>query len=155
MWGRPEVDRRVADLIRAGISVFESYEAMRAYVVASLDEFAPRKIDRGGEEREADLLSMDRSDYYNSPEWRETRRRLIARRGRRCQLCGEDGPRIVVHHNNYDAIPWEQESDLLVLCQRCHHEGSHCIPVCGSPSHCCQQHDAVAEARLKDREVAR
>ena len=42
--------------------------------------------------------------------------------GNRCQLCGRSDVPLVVHHNTYERLWNEHPSDLVVLCNECHHE---------------------------------
>jgi 5-methylcytosine-specific restriction endonuclease McrA len=56
--------------------------------------------------------------YLFSPHWEATRRRALQRMPQ-CQLC-EAERRLDVHHLTYQRLGWEKESDLIVLCSRCH-----------------------------------
>ena len=44
---------------------------------------------------------------------------MLQKYGRHCQLCGVIG-RVDVHHNNYDHLWHEDDTDLIVLCTTCH-----------------------------------
>lgn len=58
-------------------------------------------------------------EYLQTPHWKETRSRAIARAGNRCQHCGATS-RLEVHHLTYERLFCEQPEDLLVLCRSCH-----------------------------------
>lgn len=57
--------------------------------------------------------------YLRSPEWRERRKRAIERADGACQLCASK-ERLNVHHRTYARLGNEGDSDLTVLCRRCH-----------------------------------
>lgn len=58
-------------------------------------------------------------EYLKSPQWRATRLRLFAIRGRKCERCASKY-RIEVHHLTYTRIGQERPSDLQILCHACH-----------------------------------
>ena len=44
------------------------------------------------------------------------------RDGFNCQLCGNNGDPLCVHHWRYSGEPWESDDkDLQTLCENCHH----------------------------------
>jgi len=57
--------------------------------------------------------------HINSPEWKATRRAVLARAGGRCEHCGEAGP-LDVHHKDYHTLGHERLADLVALCPDCH-----------------------------------
>lgn len=59
-------------------------------------------------------------DYINSKAWQRRRLALFAKRGRRCESCGESRGEIHVHHLTYANFGNEKDMDLLVLCRACH-----------------------------------
>lgn len=58
-------------------------------------------------------------EYLRSRHWSETRDRILAERGRECEVCFSTD-RIHVHHLHYENIGYEQDADLQVLCATCH-----------------------------------
>lgn len=66
------------------------------------------------------------SDLYRlhlaSPEWRSQRHRLFHQNGYRCQRCGCRPDLLQLHHKNYRTLGMERDSDLEVLCIKCHVE---------------------------------
>ena len=67
--------------------------------------------------------SAEYTDYMHSQKWAERKRRLFAKRGRTCEICGADGLWLPmdVHHKNYDRLGRELDGDLLIVCcGRCH-----------------------------------
>jgi hypothetical protein len=57
--------------------------------------------------------------YLLSPEWAERRALKMGEANGRCQLCnGSD--RLQCHHRTYDRVFEESQSDLIVLCDKCH-----------------------------------
>lgn len=64
--------------------------------------------------------------YIASQEWKDKRERSLKfaySKGKYwCQDCGWDFPKdqLEVHHLTYDRLGKERDSDLLVVCSRCH-----------------------------------
>jgi 5-methylcytosine-specific restriction endonuclease McrA len=61
-------------------------------------------------------------EYIKSPEWKETSRKAKERVDYHCQLCNKEGndTTLNTHHNNYERLGLELDSDLIVLCKKCH-----------------------------------
>lgn len=57
--------------------------------------------------------------YRNSLHWRFRRARARALAGGRCQICASYH-QLDTHHNNYERLGRERDSDLVVLCRECH-----------------------------------
>jgi len=57
--------------------------------------------------------------YINSEAWRKRRARALKLAGHRCQVCGRNWS-LQVHHNTYERLGHEADSDLLVTCASCH-----------------------------------
>lgn len=68
-----------------------------------------------------ELRTMPYGDYLRTPEWCERRAKAIKRASGRCQLCSS-GRRLNVHHRTYSRRGAEYDSDLIVLCEECHHQ---------------------------------
>lgn len=61
-------------------------------------------------------------EYIQSYLWKVIAERTKQVRGYRCQLCNISGyvTTLNVHHNTYERLGHEKDSDLLVLCADCH-----------------------------------
>jgi 5-methylcytosine-specific restriction endonuclease McrA len=57
--------------------------------------------------------------YMISEAWHARRLLALYKAGYRCQICGSR-EHLQVHHNNYERLGHELDSDLIVLCQDCH-----------------------------------
>lgn len=60
------------------------------------------------------------ADYLDSPGWKLTRKEALVRAGFKCQSCGVSDIGLEVHHLTYERLGEELETDLMVLCDRCH-----------------------------------
>ena len=58
--------------------------------------------------------------YLLTQNWKNKRKRKLEEAKYKCQLCGKGNAELHVHHNNYDNLCFEEMSDLVVLCKRCH-----------------------------------
>ena len=58
-------------------------------------------------------------EYLRSEHWKEIRSAALKRAGYKCQVCGYN-KNLQVHHNNYKNIGHEEDTDLVVLCWKCH-----------------------------------
>lgn len=58
-------------------------------------------------------------EYLQTDHWKQTRQAALKRAKHKCQLCNSKDS-LNVHHNNYDCLFHEKESDLIVLCKNCH-----------------------------------
>ena len=58
-------------------------------------------------------------EYLQSEHWKETRTKALKRAGYKCQVCGYKS-NLQVHHNNYSNLGHEDDTDLVVLCWKCH-----------------------------------
>ncbi len=59
-------------------------------------------------------------DYLKSEEWTKKSEAAKERAEWRCQLCNKRGSSLHTHHKTYDRIGREKDSDLIVLCAKCH-----------------------------------
>lgn len=57
--------------------------------------------------------------YMRSEKWRNLRYKKLMKAGFKCERC-RSTDRLEVHHKHYDNFTKETESDLVVLCKRCH-----------------------------------
>ena len=64
--------------------------------------------------------------YLDDEHWAKTRKKIMARDGYRCQICGSNRD-LQVHHLTYKDIGQETDEQLVCLCRQCHfglHDGS-------------------------------
>ncbi len=68
------------------------------------------------------LGNMSYQEYLQSPEWKEKSQTAKHRTGYRCQLCNRKGndKTLHTHHKTYERKFHELDSDLIVLCKKCH-----------------------------------
>jgi len=66
-----------------------------------------------------ELRTMPYSEYLQTPEWKETRKKALKRAGFKCQLCNS-AESLNVHHRTYERRGEEAYQDLIVLCKTCH-----------------------------------
>jgi 5-methylcytosine-specific restriction endonuclease McrA len=71
-------------------------------------------------ERLAELRSMAYDDYLRTPEWKQTRAAALLRAGNACSLDVTHTDGLEVHHNTYERLGEELDTDLMVLCRHCH-----------------------------------
>ena len=80
-----------------------------------------RRLDR---ERYEALLADYREKPYEmrreSREWTILKRRVHARDGYRCRLCGRADVELHIHHCTYENYARERLEDLITLCRDCH-----------------------------------
>ena len=58
--------------------------------------------------------------YLSTKAWEWKRKEKLEEAKYKCQLCGKSNIELHVHHNNYDNLCFEEMSDLIVLCKKCH-----------------------------------
>ena len=66
-----------------------------------------------------ELKQMSYSDYLQTPEWQEQRRRARLRADGRCAGCATT-ENLETHHSTYQRRGEEDPADLTVLCAACH-----------------------------------
>lgn len=62
---------------------------------------------------------MEYLDYLASDEWYQRAKEARERARWRCELCSARSA-LEVHHKSYERLGCERNSDLIVLCARCH-----------------------------------
>jgi HNH endonuclease len=101
-----------------------SWMKPRMHAEDALDEIialAERFIDEFHGGREKRLAVMPYREYLSTPEWDVKRRDAYRRAGYRCQLCNAGSVELHAHHRSYAKRGQSgEESDLIVLCARCH-----------------------------------
>ncbi len=60
------------------------------------------------------------SAYLHSKHWKKMRSIALKNASYKCQACSTKDSILDVHHNSYDRLGNEDESDLIVLCRSCH-----------------------------------
>lgn len=70
--------------------------------------------------RKQELHNMPYREYLQTDEWQERRRQAMKRARFRCQLCNADKVRLNTHHRTYERRGYEDDKDLIVLCENCH-----------------------------------
>jgi 5-methylcytosine-specific restriction endonuclease McrA len=80
---------------------------------------ANKKYWKEYQERLYVLKTMPYREYLKTPEWQERRKAAYRRAQNRCQLCNNTGV-LNVHHRDYTRRGNELNSDLIVLCDKCH-----------------------------------
>lgn len=82
------------------------------------------KINRKTEKVEDGFLFTSRfkeyKKYLSTKIWEWKRKEKLEEAKYKCQLCGKSNTELHVHHNNYDNLCFEEMSDLIVLCKKCH-----------------------------------
>lgn len=63
---------------------------------------------------------MPYDEYLKSEEWAVMKRLVRRRDQNRCQLCGDTGTVLDVHHLPYERRGFEELRDLITLCHPCH-----------------------------------
>lgn len=58
-------------------------------------------------------------DYLRSSKWETTRKGKLVNVGYRCEVCGSHATQ--VHHKHYGSLGFEEPTELLAVCVRCHH----------------------------------
>lgn len=62
---------------------------------------------------------MDYQDYLASDHWYQRAREAKERSRWKCEVCSRTGA-LEAHHKSYARLGFERNSDILVLCERCH-----------------------------------
>jgi phage terminase large subunit GpA-like protein len=62
---------------------------------------------------------MNYHEYIHSEAWRARAAEMIRKAGYRCHQCGNIG-KLQCHHFSYARLGAELDSDLLVVCEKCH-----------------------------------
>lgn len=66
------------------------------------------------------LSNKDRYQrYLKTRYWKKFRKKALKQAGYKCQLCASK-KNLHVHHNSYDNLFWEENTDVVVLCNKCH-----------------------------------
>ena len=93
-------------------------------------------------------LSQEYLDYLKSPQWKEKRKKVLARDKWTCQRCGGRGSD--VHHITYERFGRERLSDLETLCRECHTTEHGPINIFISACQTCGEVLAILVEKFKD-----
>lgn len=63
----------------------------------------------------------------SSKEWFSKRKKKLDGVKHKCQLCNS-AEKLQVHHKTYERIYNELQSDLIVLCEKCHQRFHNIVP---------------------------
>jgi len=67
------------------------------------------------------LRAISYDEYLQSPWWRKRRHARLKKANWKCERCAASVASVAnVHHLNYDRLGAERDTDLEVLCRRCH-----------------------------------
>ena len=96
---------------------------------------------------------MNYQQYLDSSWWKLRKRIFLNEQGKKCSFCSSKNE-LDVHHLNYQNLGDERDSDLLVLCRRCHKD-IHYFADCSEPTECeIKQSQVVTEdiyqAKIKE-----
>jgi hypothetical protein len=58
--------------------------------------------------------------HIRSPYWAELKRKVIARRGHKCEPCGKEDVPLDLHHLHYKTFGRERQKDVRLCCRECH-----------------------------------
>ena len=97
-----------------------SYALGKAFTTAPIfqPELFLKRSDRIG------LPASSYKAYIASKHWKRFKRSIEAKRGKRCELCGNASDYLDLHHLNYRRLGCELPSDVRLLCRDCH-EAAH------------------------------
>lgn len=65
------------------------------------------------------VVGLTYAQYIKSRVWKERSKKAKAATGNRCAKCGRQAS-LDTHHKTYSRLGREKDSDLIVLCRRCH-----------------------------------
>lgn len=60
------------------------------------------------------------TEYLKTEYWQFRRKRALILGDHKCRVCGAKDARLEVHHNTYERLGREEDTDLVVLCRGCH-----------------------------------
>lgn len=89
-----------------------------------IDKASPARRRARSESRDKSLQDQgyrDYAHYLKSAEWKGLRARFIRFHGEICALCATNDGTFNLHHMTYDRVGHEALSDLVLLCEGCHH----------------------------------
>lgn len=93
---------------------FEAKNAQAAFMMAAGKLRVCADCQRAGA-----TTQLTYSEYLKTDHWQFQRRRALILGDRKCRICGSQD-RLETHHNTYERLGHERDSDLVVLCHNCH-----------------------------------
>jgi len=69
------------------------------------------------------MSATEKSEYLQSPKWKELKQAKLDQVGHKCEFCGAIS-HLHLHHITYDKLGDEDLSDLAILCDK-HHKQIH------------------------------
>jgi len=66
------------------------------------------------------MTKIEYSEYLQSKHWKELRKRFYKKNKKVCSVCGAT-KKIQLHHLTYIRLGKERLSDLMSVCDSCHH----------------------------------
>jgi len=95
---------------------------MSDYGPGSLATMLMDKLISGEWQGDPVLLCPNYHEYIKSDAWKVRSHQAKVKAGYHCQLCGKSSNdhNLHTHHNNYEHLGQELETDLIVLCNDCH-----------------------------------
>jgi 5-methylcytosine-specific restriction endonuclease McrA len=106
-------------LTLAGLPVMVSAAIVVAVLVLAVSRKRKRPVVTAPPPRQLTRREVY-SEYISSAAWREKRRQRLAIDRHQCQDCGGSWD-LEVHHTDYTRFGHEDMSDLVTLCDKCHH----------------------------------
>jgi len=64
-------------------------------------------------------MNVNYQEYLKSEAWQDKREAMLSHWNNQCALCSSPN-NLHVHHRTYKRLGYENETDLIVLCDRCH-----------------------------------
>jgi len=64
-------------------------------------------------------MNVNYQEYLKSEAWQDKREAMLSHWNNQCALCSSPN-NLHVHHRTYKRLGHENETDLIVLCDRCH-----------------------------------
>jgi DNA repair ATPase RecN len=58
--------------------------------------------------------------YLESRMWLKKRDWILNRANNKCEECGKEGEKLYVHHKTYERVGYEEPTDLIAVCKKCH-----------------------------------
>lgn len=80
----------------------------------------PRKYSGSEMSQREHLLSLPYDEYLLTLHWQSVRKTALKKADYKCQACSGNDTKLHVHHNSYENLGEERDSDLIVLCENCH-----------------------------------
>ena len=60
------------------------------------------------------------AEHLRSTYWSELKRKVVKRRGHKCERCNVAELQLDLHHEHYKTFGLERQKDVRLLCRKCH-----------------------------------